>query len=121
MIALQSVKVFYRVDWLLDDLLPVPTEDEMKYRYKERAEEQGAYIEMANFMRKNTRQLIPNIFNNSSEDVIVEAGGMVVAASPPRPYEEWAYDCAKSDIVVSGPQKMRETVIQRLQEEKRQR
>ena len=56
MVTPEDIKVFYRIDWLLDDLLPVPTEAEMGYRYKEREAEQGAYIEMADFMRKNTRQ-----------------------------------------------------------------
>ena len=44
---------------------------------------------------------------------------MIVAASPQRPYEQWAYDCTKLDIVVAGPQKIRETIVQRLREEKK--
>ena len=118
MIQDQGIKVFYRIDWLLDDLLPVPTEAEMRHRYKERGEEQDSYIEMAEFLRKNTRHLISGLFSNSTKDFVYEDENVIVLASPPRPYEEWVYDCAKSDIVVIGPLEMKETSIKRFEEEK---
>jgi hypothetical protein len=118
MIHPKNIKYFYRVDWLLDDLFPVPSEEEMLYRYRERGEEQGLYVEMADFMRKNTRHLIYEIFKNSTKDFIYDDEKTIVAASPPRPYQEYIYDCAKSDIIVVGPHAMKESVLESLANEK---
>ena len=111
-------KVFYRIDWLLDDLFLVPTEAEMGYRYKERGKDQGSYIQMAEFMRENARHLIPSFFSNSTKDFVYEDKNVVVLASSPRPYEEWVYDCAKSDIVITSPPSIKEAAIKRFEEEK---
>lgn len=113
----EGIRVFHGIEWLLDDLLPVPTEAEMGYMYGEKGADRGAYLEIAEIMRNKTRKIVPDIFNNFDKDVTIETGNQFIAASPPRPYEEWVYDCAKSDIVVIGPKEMEVRVIQRLKHE----
>ncbi len=116
----EDIKVYYAVDWLLDDLVDAPSESEMSYRYNERKPFNlfDVYLKLANILREHSRGLENAIFSDQSTDLIFEHEGDTIAASSPRPYMQYIYDCAKSDIVVVGPKRLEAAITKRLKEEK---
>jgi hypothetical protein len=90
-----------------------PREREMKHLKRKNRE-----IRLAEIMRKKTKNLAKRILDGSVGDLAFTNHNQFIIATPPRPYNQWKYECAKSDIIVLGPIKQRELCIKRFEKEK---
>ena len=90
-----KTRVFYGINWIVEK--SASTEREMKYLKRK-----GEEVRLAEIMRKKTRGLEKHILDGSAGDMKFSLHNEFIMATAPRPYNQWIYECAKSDIVVLG-------------------
>jgi disulfide oxidoreductase YuzD len=117
-----GIDVYHEIDWIADAMKNAPTEKEMKYRYVpiKSPRARKAALAMAEFMRRQVPLLINSMLDGKRRiDAIIKTRSKFIIATPPRPYQEWIYDCAKSDIIVTGAPSQRKNIMDKFESEKR--
>ena len=112
----EKVEVYREVDWVAED--DAPSEREMHYKFEELPDPE-AWLILSEILREASKNIWNIIARGEvNSDLVAEHGNLFIAASPPRPYNQWKYECAKSDIVVVGPLSKKRECLERLFEEK---
>ncbi len=109
---MKTVKIFYGVSWIIEKR--AISEKEMTYLKRTKDE-----LKIAEIMREKTKLLVKNILDGGlNEDLMFVYKKRFIIATPPRLYQQWIYDCAKSDIIAWSAIEDREKCIRAFKKQK---
>jgi hypothetical protein len=93
-------------------------EEIMRWAYTKSEPDWALNLPLAEAMRKAFPDITDDILKGNATDVKLIVGETLVLATPPRVYNDWAYDFLKSDICVTGPKDKEPEMVAEFEKEK---
>jgi hypothetical protein len=93
-------------------------EEIMRWAYTKSEPDWALNLPLAEAMRKAFPDITDDILKGNATDVRLVVGETLVLATPPRVYNDWAYDFLKSDICVTGPKDKEHEMVAEFEKEK---